>query len=125
MTFRPISWPHRRVSTGDEAAGQLAPGLKPERLQAWEKALRFEPVEEPAESEEKAEEAEEREAAEKKSEEEEAEDKPALEDILYPGCSCTNRRKRAAASTAAGQIWPRNTEAPTRSAPATMPGISP
>ena len=69
---------------GDEAAGQLAQGLKPERLQAWEKALRFEPVEEPAESEEKAEEAEEREAAEKKSEEEEAEDKPALEDILYP-----------------------------------------
>ncbi len=111
---------------GDEAADQLAQGLKPERLQAWEKALRFEPVEEPAESEKKAEEAEEREAAEKESEEEEAEDKPALEDILYPWLQLHESAKQGlAASTAAGQIWPRNMEPPNRSVRRPMPRISP
>ena len=66
---------------GEEAAGRLAEGLKPERLGAWEKAIRFEPDEaEPEVSDEKAA-AEERES---EAAEEEATPEPTLEDVLFP-----------------------------------------
>ena len=63
-----------------EAAPQLAEGLKPERLEAWEKALRFEPDEEESkDTEEKAAtEEQDSEAAE-----EEKTPEPTLEDVLF------------------------------------------
>ena len=67
---------------GDGKAGELARGLDPVRLTAWEELLRFEPEAEPAEADEKPSKDEEpSETAESAPEEDQ---QPTLEDPLFP-----------------------------------------
>ena len=70
----------------DETTVGFAEGLEAERLDAWEKALRFDPEEEPEETEKTAPAEEEREEAEEETGEAEDEPTPGptLEDVLYP-----------------------------------------
>ncbi len=67
---------------GDGKAGELARGLDPVRLTAWEELLKFEPEAEPAEADEKSSKDEEpSETAESAPEEDQ---RPTLEDPLFP-----------------------------------------
>ena len=63
-----------------EMAPQLAEGLKPKRLEAWEKALRFEPDEEESKDTEEKKAAEEQDS---EAAEEETPPGPTLEDVLF------------------------------------------
>ena len=65
----------------DGHPGKLANGLDPSRLAAWEKALKFEPEENPEEAEKQSSEDEESPEAEEKAAQEH---RPSMEDPLFP-----------------------------------------